>query len=318
MRKRIVSQQGLSIVELLIAVFLGLMMSAGLVQVLMSNKVTSRLQNELARLQENGRFAVDSLARDLRSADYWGCTGDKTRVTNHVTDTTSDAYFDIQNAITGEDGTDETTPDSLTLIGATLINEARLKPDTTGNTGTAVGFTANGYNTNGLVDKAIIIANCQQSDIFEVESVVGDTLVHNKALSGVYDDRAFFYSPYKVQYSISGNDLIRNLNGTDTLIASGVKNMQIYYGEDTSADGVANRFVSKTDVTDFNNVVAVKIHLLVSTPSENVAQAQQDNDFAKLLSYIKVDTTGTATTKHSDKALYYPFTLTIAVRNRVL
>lgn len=312
-------QSGLSILEFMIAVFLGLLVSAGLIQVLMSNKQTSQVQGEVARLQESARFAVESLSRDLRSADHWGCNADIARVTNHVTDTTSAAFFDIENTISGEDGDDEKTPDTLTLIGANLINEARLKPNTALNSASAVGFNNNNYDASKLVGKSIILADCQQSDLFKVESVAGQTLVHNKTLTGDYGDRAFFYSPFKVTYLIKDDNLVRKLNDDEVVIAKGVKNMQIYYGEDVNGNGIASRFVSQEDVQDFNAVVSVKLHLLISTPSSNIAMEAQDNQFAKLLAYQKVDNMSAITAgKYEDNAIYFPFTFTIAVRNRLL
>ena len=319
MKHRMLKQKGLTLVELLIAIFLGLIVSAGLLQVLLSNKSTSRVQSEVSRLQESARFAVESISQDLRSADYWGCNEDIARVTNHVTDTTSDAYFNIENSISGTDGEDEKTPDSIKLVGAKLINESKLKPDTDINTASSVGFTDNNIDTSDYVGKAIMIANCLQSDIFEVNAVVGKTFVHNQALSGEYDNRAFFYSPFEVEYLIKENKLIRKLNDQESVVASNVKNMQIFYGEDTSGDGFANQFVSQTDVNDFNAVVSVKLHLLLSTPSENVASQPQANDYAKLLAYQKVDNmSATSAGNYDDNAIYYPFTFTIAVRNRIL
>lgn len=319
MKHRYSRQQGLTLIELMIAVFLGLIVSASLIQVLISNKMTSRVQTEVSRLQESARFAVESISQDLRSADYWGCNEDIARVTNHVTDTTSSAYFDIEKTISGVDGEDEQTPDSIKLIGAKLINEAKLKPNASFNSPSAVGFSDNNIDTSKFVGKAIIIANCLNSDIFRVNAVVGKTFVHNQSLSGDYDNRAFFYSPYEVEYLIKENTLVRKLKDEEIVIANGVKNMQIYYGEDTSGDGFANHFVSQADIGDFNAVVSVKLHLLLSTPSDNVASQPQSNDFAKLIAYQKVDKMSATTAgNYDDNSIYFPFSFTIAIRNRIL
>jgi type IV pilus assembly protein PilW len=64
---------GLTLVELLVAVVMGLVLLAGVGTVFVANKQTYRLQEALARNQENGRFALTLLARDLRSAGYSGC-----------------------------------------------------------------------------------------------------------------------------------------------------------------------------------------------------------------------------------------------------
>lgn len=68
-----VAQAGLSMVELLIAMALGLFLTAGILQVFVSSKAASRGAEAQARVQENGRFAVQMLASDLRGTRGTGC-----------------------------------------------------------------------------------------------------------------------------------------------------------------------------------------------------------------------------------------------------
>lgn len=65
-------QRGLSIIELLIAMVMGLSLAAGVMQVYVGNTQTERDQEARARMQENGRFAINFLARELRMAGYLG------------------------------------------------------------------------------------------------------------------------------------------------------------------------------------------------------------------------------------------------------
>ena len=44
--------------------------------------------------------------------------------------------------------------------------------------------------------------------------------------------------------------------------------LQIIYGEDTDSDGVVNRYVPANNVTDFANVISVRLALLVRTEDE--------------------------------------------------
>lgn len=67
-------QQGLSLVEILVAMAIGLLLMAGVIQIFMSNKATFRMQEGLGRMQENARFALDYMTRDIRQAGYLGCT----------------------------------------------------------------------------------------------------------------------------------------------------------------------------------------------------------------------------------------------------
>jgi type IV pilus assembly protein PilW len=72
MTYRIPRQHGLTLVELLIALVMGLILLAGMVTVFVANKQTFRFQDALSRLQENGRFAIALLERDIRRVGYTG------------------------------------------------------------------------------------------------------------------------------------------------------------------------------------------------------------------------------------------------------
>lgn len=65
-------QGGLSLIELMIALLVGLLLLGGLSQIYLSSKQSYNAQEQLARMQEGGRFAMDLITRDLRRAGYWG------------------------------------------------------------------------------------------------------------------------------------------------------------------------------------------------------------------------------------------------------
>ena len=62
------TRRGFSLIELMVAITLGLLLTAGLVQLFTSTKVTFNTNDALARVQENGRFALENLKRELREA----------------------------------------------------------------------------------------------------------------------------------------------------------------------------------------------------------------------------------------------------------
>jgi len=61
-------QRGFSLVEILIALALGLIISGAVVQVLVSNSVTERLNRSISSAQESGRFIVSRLRSELLMA----------------------------------------------------------------------------------------------------------------------------------------------------------------------------------------------------------------------------------------------------------
>ena len=67
-----------------------------------------------------------------------------------------------------------------------------------------------------------------------------------------------------------------NLECNGQPFTSGIQEMQIYLGEDTDNNGVANRWMSPgTAGLDMTRLVSVRIHLLVRTNSNNVSSGPQ-------------------------------------------
>lgn len=62
-------QSGFSIIELMVAVLIGLILIAGTFTIFVANSESFRLQRALSESQEAGRFALDFIAQDLRQAE---------------------------------------------------------------------------------------------------------------------------------------------------------------------------------------------------------------------------------------------------------
>jgi len=77
-------QAGVSLIELMIAMLIGLVLILGLVQVFGASRQAYQLSQGIARNQENGRFAVDFLSRDLRMAGHTGCVNDQQLLTSNA------------------------------------------------------------------------------------------------------------------------------------------------------------------------------------------------------------------------------------------
>jgi type IV pilus assembly protein PilW len=78
---------GLSLVELMVAVTLGLIVMLALGEVYLSSSRTYRSQEALSRIQENARFALETLSYDIRMAGQVGCSYDSTLSVNVLNST---------------------------------------------------------------------------------------------------------------------------------------------------------------------------------------------------------------------------------------
>ena len=92
---------GFSLVELLIAMVLGLLVVGSALAIFMSNRQTYSATESLGRNQENRRLAFDPMARDLREAGSTPC-GNSRRTVSSVLNGTG--WYDWGDAITGYDG----------------------------------------------------------------------------------------------------------------------------------------------------------------------------------------------------------------------
>lgn len=63
-------QRGITLVELLVSMMLGVFVVAGAIQIFVGSKQTYRIQEATSQLQENGRFALDLFQQSLRMAGY--------------------------------------------------------------------------------------------------------------------------------------------------------------------------------------------------------------------------------------------------------
>jgi type IV pilus assembly protein PilW len=67
------NQAGFSLIEIMIALLIGAFLLGGILQIFIGSKQTYKMQENLSRLQENGRLALNYLSSDIRLAGYWGC-----------------------------------------------------------------------------------------------------------------------------------------------------------------------------------------------------------------------------------------------------
>jgi type IV pilus assembly protein PilW len=104
-------QLGMTLIEIMIALLIGAFLLGGVMQIFVSSQQTNRMQENLSRLQENGRFALEFISKDIRRAGYWGCL------------LPSSPDVDIagtnDNTANGDNIDDGT--DTLTLIGAFVL-----------------------------------------------------------------------------------------------------------------------------------------------------------------------------------------------------
>ena len=63
-------QHGMTLIEIMVALVISLFLLTGLLQMFIATRQSSRIQENLSRVQENGRFGIEYINRVVRQAGY--------------------------------------------------------------------------------------------------------------------------------------------------------------------------------------------------------------------------------------------------------
>ena len=340
-------QRGISLVEVLVALVISLFLLTGIVQVYVANKSSYAFSSSISRIQENGRFSLETMAQDLRMAGFFGCA---------VFDVEDDAAMDaiVNNLDTAGTGYDPSIHDFLDkdlvegtendgLNGSDSITMRGAVPgQATVNTPYAVNKSANIFvsQPNDLkADDIIMISNCRGADIFQVTNATTSTssnktaVVHNTGtgdpgnynpdscigasahcLSQAYGADASVFKLQAITYSIAVGEsgepaLWRSANGVNLELIEGIEQMQLLYGVDTTDDDFPNQYMTSTEViaSAFDWYDVISIRLML------LVRSGSDS----IVEAPQVITYNGATTTAADNRLRQVFTTTIALRNRI-
>jgi len=142
MRSTLGHQHGFTLVELMIAMVLGLLIIGGVIAVFLSNKQTYATHNAMSQVQDSSRTSFELLSRDIRETGLTGC-GNTGRIANVLKSgpngaSTKTWYSDMANAIRGYD--------TGTVDPAVATSTATTAP-----TAADVGLRVNGTSSIQLV-----------------------------------------------------------------------------------------------------------------------------------------------------------------------
>ena len=230
--------RGIGIIELLVALALGSIVSIAVVNLFVQSKAGYVQRENVSRLQENGRYALQLLTRAVRSADYWGCIPTFKDNASRVIKDVSIAITGLTNPAEGVIATDgaagandagyPTLTDTITVSG---IQGGRTFPIPAG-MGMLTGESAITIDVGALTitgiqqNDLLVVSDCSNADVFQVTNNVDATVTGGLAtiqhavaapspfananpwLSNNYGPDASVYSGFvaDVQYTIVDDD----------------------------------------------------------------------------------------------------------------
>ena len=179
--RSLTSVAGLSLVELLVSMVIALVVLAGVIQSFVASKQSFIQESEVAYIQENARFAVDLISRDIRQAGNWGCSGSGNMANAFDGDLDS---LVKSTAVEGFEGGVSTLPAYLTSADTNTdalivrygdTNNAQIVDQHT--TPSAIGLVSSGAYSVGEI-MVLSDANCDQAGIFAASAINGQTVSH--------------------------------------------------------------------------------------------------------------------------------------------
>ncbi|WP_160170557.1 PilW family protein [Marinobacter sp. C1S70] len=308
LQKSSARQQGLSLVELMIALLLASILTVGLYQVFSSNSFSFRLNEASARAQESGRIASEVLGREIRGAGYFGCNVES--VVNNLDDT-DESYdpdshsFDISAAVSSAAAT--RPADAIAGTHHLRLSGMENSGIEVRTMGPATSASFDITERGGLVDGSVIaISDCSGTDIFQVSSIqqggggnLKITVVANSGeddpgndftdngctncLANSYGAGAQILQPYNRTYFIGQSNttgepalMLQRTDGTVVEMVEGVVDMRIRMGTSNTPNNPVNQWTDVTGAISWNDVRAVQVSLLVRAGRNNLLEGTQN------------------------------------------
>lgn len=180
--------RGFSLIELMIALMLGLLVVGSASAIFISNRQTYRATEGLGRVQENGRMAFELMSRDLREAGGNACGNadrkEPLKLVN-VLNATSNWWANWNNGIIGYESTMTAAPANRiagTDAVALMAGDNSSGVTVVGHNPVSAQFQLNtsGHNLND--GDVAIVCDWRQATLFQVTNAqpgINTTVVHN-------------------------------------------------------------------------------------------------------------------------------------------
>jgi type IV pilus assembly protein PilW len=251
----IAAQTGLTLIELMIAIVLGLLVVLAATALLLSTKTTYTQQDESTRIEDAGRYALELVTRALHQTAFENWDTDGTSVL---------AGAEFSTNIRGFDANDvgKTTPNIETLLAISVNGSDVL----------ALRF----FGTGGAPDGDGTVLNCAG---FSVAAPPNSTVA--EASRG--------WSIFHVSVGDSGESELRcKYQGkggkwTSTAIVPGVESFQVLYGIDTDGDGMPNSYMNASSVDQLDAAL-----VLVGSNADERARNLNRRTYWKKVVMVKI------------------------------
>lgn len=224
---------GFSLIELMVAIGIGLFLSAVVGGVFINARSTFTYQDAMSRLQENARFAMESMTRDIRGAGFTACGNLSgaagTSLTNTVNGGTGSIWTNLSTPVQGFE-----SPVSQTLFpSATNDSDAIVLLGVSSGCGSGGEMTVSSHVAASATihlgtqphscqpGTIMMVTDCSHTSVFQMSGPTNNnnnaqTIVHNtgtgtpgncmKELKGTCaGPSSYTYGPGSMVFTLSSN-----------------------------------------------------------------------------------------------------------------
>lgn len=341
------NQKGLSLIELMISLTLGIVLMTGVMQMFLTSRTTYDTQQAISRIQEGGRMAVEFLSQDIRMAGYQGCSSRSANQNIEIglEDPTNDYLLDFTRSIEGYSDTDHPMDDVDVADGSEVLvirRASNVSMPIVGPTGSTANLEVAAEEADDCVGDVCrgdvaVVSDCTQGRVFLITNFQnvggsGSKIVH--ARSNVAGQPKNLDSQLGGQQFGAGSEILRmstltyyvaesgfgapgtmslwrDQDGETAELIEGVENMRVLYGVDsdpTDSEFVPDDYLEYDEVGNWENVLAVRIELLMQSLQPNVLPDPQPYRFGgEEVNDERID----------DRRMRQVFSTTVGIRGRL-
>jgi len=324
---------GFSTIELIVGTALSALLLTGVLSVFVGSRSTYATIDQRSQFEDNGRYGLQQMVKNIRAAGYSVCSRDVSRsvnVLNHADQWKwKTNYAVVGFHAVGKNGwmpdLDSTIPKPLSGTDVLVIHAPKQGGDT-------IKLTSNMQSANDplVVDSSakkilargdfVMVADCEGHSTFQVTGMSGDdavSILHSATRGDSMipgNTRGSLDSAYPVGSSViplrtityyigqaaigKGSSLWQQTdNQRPEEVAEGAEDLQLLFGIDTDGDQRVTKYVTADAVPSWDKVLSVRIslHVRASTNPTDPPETLQESQ----------------TSANSEKNLLFTSTVTI-------
>ncbi|MDH5765173.1 MAG: PilW family protein, partial [Gammaproteobacteria bacterium] len=249
------SLRGFTLIELMIALAIGTFLIAGVFTVSINTHDSRRIVEAEVKMLDDARFALETIGYDLRMAGVLGKLNEKYLVISKSITTTGECYA----------GWATNTTNLVYAHNDSAAGVAGCVSDYL--TGDVLEMRYTMRNPVAAPDASTIyvFGDVNTAEYFQGGSTAAGGKLNYQAVARTYYINSWSDELGDGNPSLHMVTLLPDATVADTMILSGVQNMQIQFGIDSNGDGAVDQYVDPSATMSWDNVLTAQVWLVVKS-----------------------------------------------------